>query len=57
MALQINFERFYEKLKNRYGDMVDIVSEYKGHEKPITIIYHCVEHGDTRTTINAKKYF
>ncbi len=49
-----NQEWFIEKVKNYHGDVVEILSEYNGSLKPINIIYHCKEHGDTYTTINAK---
>ena len=49
-----NQEWFEEKVKNYHGDKVEILSEYNGSEKPINIVYHCKEHGDTYTTINAK---
>lgn len=45
---------FEEKVKNYHNDKVTILSEYQGSEKPISIIYHCDEHGDTHTTLNAK---
>ena len=45
---------FEEKVKNYHGDKVEILSDYMGSEKPIDILYHCKEHGDTYSTINAK---
>lgn len=54
---RINSEKFYEKLQKFHNDTVEIVSDYLGSEKPIDIIYHCKEHGDTYTTINAKNIF
>lgn len=30
------------------------MSEYHGSERPIDLVYHCNQHGDTYTTINAK---
>lgn len=49
-----NQEWFVEKVKNYHGDKVEILSKYNGSEKPIDIVYHCKEHGDTYKTINAK---
>lgn len=49
-----NQEWFEEKVKKYHGDKVEILSEYNGSEKLINIVYHCKEHGDTYTTINAK---
>ena len=51
-----NKEWFKEKVLKYHGDKVEILNEYNGSEKPINIVYHCKEHGDTYTTINAKKY-
>lgn len=45
---------FEEKVKNYHGDKVTVVGDYIGMEKPISIIYHCSEHGDTHKTLNAK---
>lgn len=47
-------EWFTEKVKNYHGDKVELLSEYVGSDKPITLIHHCDRHGDTITTINAK---
>lgn len=49
-----NQEWFKEKVQNYHGNTVEILSKYNGSEKPIDIVYHCKEHGDTYTTINAK---
>lgn len=54
---KINPERFYDKIKNRCGNTVTILSEFMGSDKPIDIIYHCKEHGDTYSTLNAKNIF
>lgn len=52
--LNKNQEWFEEKVMNYHGDNVEILSEYIGSEKPIDIVYHCKEHGDTYKTLNAK---
>ena len=54
---KVNAEKFYNKIKERCGDTVTVMSEFVGSEKPIDIIYHCKEHGDTYTTLNAKNIF
>ena len=54
---KVNAEKFYDKIKERCGDTVTVMSEFIGSEKPIDIIYHCKEHGDTYTTLNAKNIF
>ena len=54
---KVNAEKFYDKIKERCGDTVTVMSEFVGSEKPIDIIYHCKEHGDTYTTLNAKNIF
>jgi hypothetical protein len=50
-------EEFKEKVKEKFGDKVEIISEYLGGTKPIDIIYHCEKHGNTNSTINAKNIF
>lgn len=45
---------FENKVKEYHGDKVTVVGEYNGSEKPIEVIYHCKEHGDTITSVNAK---
>lgn len=47
-------EWFKEKVKNYHGNKVEVLSLYCGSEKPVDIVYHCVLHGDTFTTLNAK---
>jgi hypothetical protein len=47
-------EWFEEKVKGYHGNKVEILSRYNGSEKPIDIIYHCENHGDTYKTLNAK---
>ena len=45
---------FENKVKEYHGDKVELLSKYNGSENPIDILYHCSEHGDTFTTLNAK---
>lgn len=47
-------EWFEDKVRKYHGNKVEIVSEYKGLEKPIDIIYHCDLHSYTYQTLNAK---
>lgn len=51
---RINRDRYFENISNAYGDKVEILSEFNGKERPITICYHCEKHGDTIKTLNAK---
>lgn len=50
-------DEFKEKVKEKYGYKVEILSEYLGGTVPIEILYHCEKHGDTYSTINAKNIF
>ena len=45
---------FINKVKDYHGKTVEILSPYNGSERPIDIVYHCKEHGDTYATLNAK---
>ena len=47
-------EEFKENVKSRYGDKVEILSEYMGGTKPIDFLYYCDKHGNIFKTINAK---
>lgn len=47
-------EDFIKKVKDYHGNKVEILSEYKGSDNKIDILYHCKKHGDTYTTLNAK---
>ena len=57
MAGKIDRELFITNLKKKHGDKVDLIGEYCGKERKVTIIYHCEKHGDTITTLNAKNIF
>ena len=50
----ISQEEFEEKVKLYHKGKVEVLSEYKGSDKPVDIVYHCNKHGDTYTTLNAK---
>lgn len=54
---KIQTERYFEDVRTKYGDKVEILSEYQGRERPITICYHCEKHGDTVKTMVAKNVF
>lgn len=54
---KIQAERYFEKVRTKYGDKVEILSEYQGKERPIVICYHCEKHGDTVKTMVAKNVF
>lgn len=47
-------EEFKERVFEKYGDEVEILSKYNGGTSPIDFVYHCEKHGDTYKTINAK---
>lgn len=54
MPVRPNEEKYLKRVKEKHGDKVEILSEYKGSVLPVEILYHCKEHGDTVKTINAK---
>lgn len=54
---KINTERYLEKVRDKYGDKVELLSEYLGKERRITICYHCDKHGDTIKELVAKNVF
>lgn len=54
---RIKTEEYLKKVKERYGKKVEIISEFRGSVRPITICYHCEKHGDTVKTLNAKNVF
>ena len=45
---------YKEKVFQKYGDKVEILSEYLGGTEPIDFVYHCDKHGDTYKALNAK---
>ena len=57
MGTKINKELFISHLKDKYGDKVELISEYHGKERPVEILYHCEKHGDTTKWLNAKNIF
>lgn len=54
---RIQSEKYLNRVKEKYGDKVEILSEFQGCEQPITVCYHCNEHGDTIKTLVAKNVF
>lgn len=54
MDLRIDKEGFMQKVKEVYGERVELLSEYQGTEKRLTICYHCEKHGDTVKEMKAK---
>ncbi len=54
---KIQTERYFENVRAKYGDKVEILSEFQGRERPITICYRCEKHGDTVKTMVAKNVF
>jgi hypothetical protein len=47
-------EEYKQKVFEKHGDKVEILSEYLGDVQPIDFVYHCEKHGDTYKTLNAK---
>jgi len=47
-------EEFKNKVFNKYGNKVEILSEYLGNLNPVDIVYYCDKHGVCKKTINAK---
>lgn len=54
---KINKELFLKNLKDKFGNKVELLSEYQGKEKKVEIVYHCDKHGDTVSWLNAKNIF
>lgn len=54
---KMSTEEFKEKVYNRFGNDVEILSEYNGGTNPIDILYHCKKHGDIYKTIHSKNIF
>lgn len=51
---KMSHDDFVKKVKDYHGNKVEILSDYKGTDNKIKIIYHCELHGDTYTELNAK---
>lgn len=52
--MRIDKEGFVQRVKDVYGESVELRSEYQGTEKRLTICYHCEKHGDTVKEMKAK---
>lgn len=57
MGTKINEELFLKQLSEKFGNKVELLSNYNGKERPVEILYHCEKHGDTRKWLNAKNIF
>ena len=51
---KMSHDDFVKKVKDYHGNKVEILSDYKGTDNKIKIIYHCELHGDTYTKLTAK---
>lgn len=47
-------KNFEERIQNKFGNRIKILTEFKGMDYPIKIIYTCDFHGDTIKEINPK---
>lgn len=54
---KIDADKFFQKIKDTRDGTVTVLSEFSGMGRPIKIIYHCFQHGDIETTLNAKNIF
>lgn len=53
MPAKANEENYLNRVKDKHGDKVEILSEYKGGTVPIKLKYKC-SHGETIAVMNAK---
>lgn len=51
MSNKFTHEEFCQRVRNIYGDKIEVVSQFDGTMKPVDIIYRC-KHGEIRTTVN-----
>lgn len=51
MGNKFTHEEFCQKVRDIYGDKVEVVSQFDGTAKPVDIIYKC-KHGEIRKTVN-----
>lgn len=51
MGNKLTHEEFCQKVRDIYGDKVEVVSQFDGTVKPVDIIYRC-KHGEIRRTVN-----
>ena len=54
MAKKMTTEEFKKRVYKKYGNKVEILSEFNGGTNPIDFVYHCEKHGDIYKTMNAK---
>ena len=54
---RIDKQKYLDKVKEKYGDKVELLSEFQGKERKITICYHCEKHGGTTKEMVAKNVF
>ena len=54
---RIDKQGYLNKIQEWYGNKVELLSEYYGKEKRVTICYHCEKHGDTVKEMIAKNVF
>lgn len=50
----IDVQEFLDKVKEKYGNKVEILSEYQGKDKIVDVVYHCDKHGDIYKTVTAR---
>lgn len=56
--MRIDKEGFVQRVRDVYGERVELLSEYQGTAKRLTICYHCEKHGDTvKEYVRAKTVF
>lgn len=53
----IDAQRYLDRIKEKHGDKVEILSEYQGKDSSIDYVYHCDKHGDTYKTAKASHLF
>lgn len=53
--LRITHEEYVKRVQEKYGDSIEIVSQFKGITEPIDFIYKC-EHGEIRKTVKRAEY-
>ena len=51
MSNKFTHEEFCQRVRNIYGDKIEVVSQFDGTVKPVDIIYRC-KHGEIRKTVN-----
>lgn len=51
MGNKLTHEEFCQRVRDIYGDKIEVVSQFDGTVKPVDIIYKC-KHGEIKTTVN-----